>query len=475
MTVPITGGLIIIAAVFFFFFAPKGLYAAMIIFVPFSATAVLNLSWGGSDKGVSAWLFLGALWIVRLIVAGQPPWHKAGWHATRRARWGLLAFLGSVLVSLCVPLLLNGTAWVPDPLYTNNATVPLRFGMYNLTQTIYLAFGILLAIFVAAENCHSARLFYTLKLYVGSCAFAAAWGLFELWCDVTGHSYPSYIFNTNATESSMGYLEVLDLAEGTLTRISSVALEPSVLAQELLLAFIVLLVGLGLRRPLLGRKWDLLALALISSTLLASTSSTAYTGILAAMIFVVVALSLVGKPWKLYFVLAVTAVGAGILLMEVPLVGQIFNMMILTKFESGSGFERLNSMKLAAEDFLRYPLFGTGWHNVNSMDLVFLILANTCIVGLIAFGSFLLPVLRGLWKSMREGKVAGIVLFSGVALMVLLTEAAGLTYSAGYVWLGFGLGAGAVIAARGEGAIEIKERVGTSNRMVHSKPAEGTC
>ncbi len=100
-----------------------------------------------------------------------------------------------------------------DQSLLSNQTVPLRFGMYNLTQTAYLAFGVLLAIFAAAENCGSKRLFYTLKLYVGSCAFAAAWGLFELWCDVSGHAYPAFIFNANAGESAQGYMEVLNLAE----------------------------------------------------------------------------------------------------------------------------------------------------------------------------------------------------------------------------------------------------------------------
>ena len=477
MTIPITGALILIMGVMFFFVSPKLLYAATIVSIPFSATAVANVGWGGTEKGVSAWLFLSTLWVFRQIVSGLPPWHTPGWLSSRRARWGLLAFLGAVVASLSAPLLLNGTAWVPDPLLASNEMVPLRFGMYNLTQTAYLAFGVLLAVFVAAENCRSARLVYTLKLYVGSCAFAAAWGLFELWCDVSGHAYPAYIFNTNAGESAQGFMEVLDLAEGALARISSVALEPSVLAQELLLAFVVLVVGLGLRRPLLGKKWDYAVLALIATTLLASTSSTAYAGIVAAMVVASVALSRAGRPWKPYLIMAGTAVGAGALVTTmVPLAGQVVNMMVLTKFESGSGIERLRSIELAAQDFMRFPLLGTGWHTVNSTDLVFLILANTGLVGLIAFGSFLLPVLRDLWMSAKEGKLAGAVLLSAVALMVLLAEAVGLTYAAGYIWLVFGLGAAAVIAARGEPALETKERFGASHRrMATSKPAQGTC
>jgi hypothetical protein len=477
MTVPITGALILIMGGWFFFFSPRLLYAATIISIPFSATAVANIGSGDSEKGVAAWLFLGVLWVVREMISGLPAWHTPGWFATRRARYGLLAFLGAVVASLSVPLLLNGTAWVPEQFLLSNQTIPLQFGMYNLTQTAYVAFGVLLAIFAAAENCRSSRLFYTLKLYVGSCAFAAVWGLFELWCDLSGHAYPASIFNTNAGESALGYTEVLNLAEGTLTRISSVALEPSVLAQELLLAFVVLLVCLGLRRPLLGKKWDYAVLTLIAITLLASTSSTAYSGILAAIVVAAVALSRSGKPWKPYLLLAGIVVGVGALVTTaVPLAAQIVDLMLLSKFESGSGLERLYSTGLAAQDFMSYPLLGAGWHNVNCTDLVFLILANTGLVGLIAFGSFLLPILRGLWVCARERKLAGVVLLSGVTLMVVLAEAAGLTYAAGYIWLVFGLGAGAVIAARGEPAIEIQERVGVSHQhRVPTHTAEGTC
>lgn len=477
MTVPITGALIALMGVCFFFFSPRLLYSAMIVSIPFSATTVASLGSGDSEKGVTAWLFLGALWICREAISGLSPWKSPGWFSTRHARYGLLAFLGAVVASLSVPLFLNGTAWVPEQFLLSNETIPLRLGMYNVTQTAYLAVGVLLAIFAAAENCVASRLFYTLKLYVGSCAFAATWGLFQLWCDLTGHAYPAYIFNTNGGESAQGYMEVLNLAEGTLTRISSVALEASVLAQELLLAFVILLICLGLRRPLLGKKWDYAVLVLIAVTLLASTSSTAYSGILAAMVVAAVALSRAGKPCKVYLLMAGAAVGAGALVTAmVPLADQIVSMMLLNKFEAGSGLERLSSIGLAAQDFMRYPIFGAGWHNVNCTDLVFLILANTGLVGLIAFGSFLLPVLRGLWTSAGEGKVSGVALLSAVSLMVALAEAAGLTYSAGYDWLVLGLGAGAVVAARGESAIETAQRVSASTRpIVPTSAAEGTC
>lgn len=472
MTIPVTAALIVAMGLYFFFFAPALLYAAMIISIPFSATAVVNVGSGDSEKGVAAWLFLAVLWVFRQTTSGLPPWHKPGWVLSRHARYGLLAFLGAVVASLSVPLILSGTAWVPQYFINGNESVPLQFGMYNVTQTAYLAFGVLLAIFVAAENCDAARLFYTFKLYVGSCAFAAAWGLFELWCDLSGHEYPAYIFNTNAGESALGYKELLTLSEGTLTRISSVALEPSVLAQELLLAFVVLLVCIALRKPLLGRKRDYAVLVLIMATLLASTSSTAYAGMLAAMVAAAIALTRAGKSWKPYAIVAGFAIAAGALITAVvPVAGQIVDMMLLNKFEAGSGLERLYSNQLAIQDFLKYPIMGAGWHNVNCTDLVFLILANTGLIGFLAFLAFLLPVLVGLWTAARKRKLVGVVLLSAVSLMVVLAEAAGLTYAAGYVWLIFGLGGAAVVAARGEPDLALWELGPTERRLTKSNDA----
>jgi hypothetical protein len=200
-------------------------------------------------------------------------------------------------------------------------------------------------------------------------------------------------------------------------------------------------------------------------------------GILAALVVAAMALSRAGKPWKPYFAMAGIAPGVGILVAAaVPLIGQIASMMLLNKFAEGSGLERLYSTGLAAHDFMKYPILGAGWHNVHCADLLFLILANTGLIGLITFGYFLLPVLRDLWVSARQGKPSAAILLSAVVLMVVLAEASGLTYSAGYIWLAFGLGVAGAIAARGELAIETSERVRASvPRISPTETAQGTC
>lgn len=451
MTFPVTGALIITIGLWLFFFSPRLLYGAMVVSIPFSATAVANLRWGGDEKSVAAWLFLGTLWVVREAVSGLPVWRKRGWGLTRQARWALIAFLGAVIASLCVPLLVNGTAWLPDPDPLGSQNVPMQFGLYNVTQTAYLAFGILLAILAAAENCKAPKLLYTLRLYVGSCVFVAGWGLLEFWCNVTGHVYPAYIFNTSANASALGYKETLAMGFGTLNRISSAALEPSVLAEELLVALVVLLISIRTGRTILSRRWDYAAVAVIGVTLVGCTSTTAYAGILIAFMLAALTLAVAQRPAKLYFVLAGIASGVAVLVATlVPFIAQLASMVLIDKLQTGSGLGRLYSVSLAAQDFLRYPLFGAGWHTVDCWDVVFLILANTGVVGLITFASFLLPVFRGLWIGVKGKTWAAMFLLPMVSLALLLAEGAGLSYAAGYVWLVLGLGAAALTIARQE-------------------------
>lgn len=477
MSVPATGLLIALMGLWFFLFSPRFLYAAMVISIPFSATAVANLRWGGEDKSLAAWLFLGTLWVCREAVSGLPLWHKRGWFSSRRTRLGLLAFLAAVVISLCVPLILNGTAWLPDPDQVSNQTIPLRFGVYNLTQTAYLAFGVVLAILTASENCRSARLFYTLRLYIGSCIFVAAWGLLQFWCNISGHTYPAYLFNTSTDVAALGYQQTLALGLEGLNRVSSVALEPSILAEELLVALVVLLVSMRIDRPILSKKWDYLAVAVIGATLVASTSTTAYAGMLVALLIAALALARAQRPARLYVILAGVLAGLAVLVAStIPLVGQLASMVLSNKFQTYSGFGRLTSISLAARDFLRYPICGAGWHAVDCWDLVFLILSNTGLLGLIAFGSFLVPVLRGLWAGAKRGARTAVVLLPMVTLMVILAEGAGLSYAAGYVWLVFGLGAGALVAAQSERSPELSEGENLLVRRVTGPSvADGTC
>jgi hypothetical protein len=451
---PITGFLLVLLGGYFFFFAPRMLYLAAVFLIPFSAMAVVNIGWGAGEKGISAWVFMGTLWIVRTAISNRPFWKRAGWKLTGRARIELLVVLGCAFISLLVPMLLNGTAWVEYYRIASDQTIPLRLDAERITQTGYFAFGVVFTILVAVENCDSKRLLQSVRTYILSAIFVSLWGFVQLWCNLTGHAYPAFLFNTSMGTSAQLYTE--RLAELNLARVSSVAVEPSQLGFSLMLAFVFLLASVALRRPVLTRRADAAALLLVTSALAISTSTTAYLGFSLASIFVVGALIRARSlRWK-HAILGAAAVAASILaLLSVPLVHDLVDLIVLGKAQTGSGMERINSISLGARYFMQYPLLGTSWNAVNSADLMFEVLSSLGLVGFSALAFFLVDELRRLWRSsVRSGGHWPLVLFPAVCVMLCLSEATGFPFPMGYVWFALGLGVAApfIIRPKASGA-----------------------
>lgn len=459
MEFPVTGSIILAIAAWFFFFRPQLLYPATIIAIPFSSTAVVNFPMAGSqyglginpEKSITAVHLFAVLWIVREALSRFPQWRRRGWFITRRARFWLLGFLAAIGLSLCVPIILNGTAWIKSwettQEYIGTATVPLRLTRYNLTQLAYLAFGITFAAFIAAENWHPARLLRTLRLYVWSSVFVAGWGLFQFWCTVTGHRYPDYIFNTSKVA---GYLQTISAGGFTWNRISSVVTYAGMMAQVVVVGLGLLLVCLAFRRPILPRGWNWVAIALTAAVLTVSSSSTAYFGMFTVLILTGFVLARAGKrQWKYYVAVAVAAVVAGAVVVErTPLLRSVVDFLVLYKYSGiNSGAKRLDSVKIAAQAFLHYPILGVGWRNVQCDDLVFELLANTGVMGLLAFGAFLLPVFRNLWRMNSRGSFSATIVLLVLAWGLIFAEAGGVPYGVAIFWFILGLAAGAVGAA----------------------------
>lgn len=458
MSFPGTGLLILLIGAYFFFFAPRMLYLAAVFFIPFSATAVMNVGWGGGQKGISAWIFMAALWMVRTGVSGKPFWKHVGWRLTRRARIELLALLACAFVSLLVPVILNGTAWVEYFRIASDEMMPLRLDGERLTQTGYFVFGIVFAMLVAVENCDPKRFLQSVQTYIFSGVFVSLWAFFQLWCNLTGHVYPAFIFNTSMGTSAQLYGE--RLGELNLARVSSVAVEPSQLGFAMSLAFVLLLVSLVLARPVFTKWRDISALILVGATLAISTSTTAYLGVALTLCLVFGVFIRAGRlSWK-YAIVGIGGVAGGVLaLLTVPLVHDLLNLVILNKLQTGSGMERINSISLGIRYFLQYPILGTSWNAVNSADLVFEFLASLGLLGFSVLLVFLIGEFRMLWRGSARDSEWSLVLLPAVLVMLGLCEATGFPFSVGYVWFPLGLGIAApFIVRRGRAADPLSGR-----------------
>ena len=291
------------------------------------------------------------------------------------------------------------------PEFANGLTTePLVFKLRNITQIVYLVYGVLLAILVSYKNSELQELVRSIRIFLIFAIFVSIWGFLQFFCSLLNITYPAYIFNTSATGSALGYLETLD--DIGITRVSSVAVEPSIFAACMLIALVFALFAVVRNQPLISKWWDRFAVAIIFGALVISTSTIAYLGLL--VVFVIYLCSLVYMRILRGRQVIVLLLLAGFLVLAIALFSPAQDMiysLIVGKGESYSGIGRAYSVALAAQYFLQYPVLGLGWGSVTSHDLIFKLLSNTGILGFSVFSYFMISLLRRLW---RGSKTVGI-------------------------------------------------------------------
>lgn len=444
---PIGAALILLGA-FFFVVRPGLLYWSAIFFVPFSSTAVVNVGSEGNFSGLQAWMFFGTLWLAHDILGMLGTWHR--WYKTEMktcVRRLLIFFLVAVF-SLVMPLWINGRLWISSAMLEVDDARPLYLSLQHFTQILYLAYGILFAIFVGIRNSNMGEFRRTVRILLYSTIFVSFWGILQWFCYLEGLTYPSFIFNTNKNETAMGFSVVFsDLG---IARVASVATEPSGLAQYLLVAVVFASFAVMGRQLIISKSWDIFALGITALVLLLSTSTIAYLGLVLLIPVFLVSFSLLGRLRRQHVVLLVVLlIVSGGVYARSPDLHSLADSVIFSKADTTSGLDRLNSVLLAKDYFLRYPILGVGWGTVTSHDLIFKLLADVGVVGLISFAWFIKALWSSLWRSsvgfrrktdasQRSYWASGMLVATAIILFTNILT--GFSYVFGPLWLVFGMG-----------------------------------
>ena len=418
----------------------------MVFSLPFSATAVANIGFMSATSGVQATILFGSLWMLK---EGPKALKNSGLWQLPQMRTSvrqLRFFMFAVMLSLVMPLWIHGRLTVDCPDLLCDDSAPLTFTMRHITQTVYLAYGVLLTIFIAVRNSDVREFRKSIRVFLISAICVSVWGFLQWYCYRTGIPYPAFVFNTSENPFAMGYLQ--DLPELGLTRISSVAAEPSILAQFALIALVFAIFAVFAQRVLISKFWDRIALAALVLILLLTTSSTAYVGLA-----ILLPLSLFGL-WYLGRLSATPVVIVGLAVSTLyavytgsQLIQDLVNKMIFSKAEEYSGLGRLNSVILALNYFRAYPLLGIGWGSATSYDLIVKLLSNTGIVGLLTFALFVRTLFSRLWKSMRprtpqklsEQTYWACCLLVASFMLIVTNELTGFAFVYGHLWFIFGM------------------------------------
>jgi hypothetical protein len=424
---------------------PRWLYLLTVFLLPFTATAVINVGTGQNASGLQASMYLGSLLLARycftLLGAAYLPLPRAG---KGGIAW-LALFVAVAAISLVMPVWIDGRVQVPTPHLLDLSTQPLRLKSNNVIGVLYVAFGFLYAYLTVVWNRTPAMLLRTLKAFLAGSAFAAGWGVIELACKSAGVPYPAMIFNTSANPSAAGYRETL--TEGVY-RLSSVAVEPSIFAQALLVALALYLPFILGPKPLFGRAADRTMFALMLTILFLTTSSTAYLGMIVVLLLALSLLVVRGVLRLRHVVIPIAGISVAALIYALsPLVQQVVESALLSKGGGYSALERLKTISDSYQMFLKYPLLGIGWASITSHDLIVNILANSGVLGLAAFAVAMFCIFRTLYQSMRSRKatLAAVMqpdLASLIALAVTLITCiiSGFIYMFPFFWFVCGLG-----------------------------------
>ena len=385
---------------------PRWLYAVTIFSLPFTGTEFANVGSGLDASGVQISMFLGSLLLFRYAISRF--WKARLWLPRKgRAQIVLLGLFVAVTgLSLVMPLWINGRVQVPSAHLGDFTSTPILFRSGNFTGFLYMVYGFGFAYFVAEMIQRVGVVGLSVKSYIAGSIFASSWGMVEFACKTLGIAYPAMIFNNGKSISTMGYA-VLYITAGV-PRLSSVSVEPSNLAQTLLVAVSLYLPFVFGKHELFGKVLDRLFISLIFLVLLLTSSSTAYLGfiVLLLLVFAMQGVRNVLSARNISLML-VGLTAAGLLYATVPIVRAALDAVLFSKAESGSALERLMTITNAYDMFVKYPVLGTGWASVTSHDLIFFLLANAGILGLSTFAVAMYSMLRALHRSVKGRESLG--------------------------------------------------------------------
>jgi hypothetical protein len=439
MSVTVTGMVIIALGLIAFVLSNKWLFALTVFFVPFTATSVINIGDLYTGSAIQPYMFLSVLFITRNLPSLIKSVLLFKIHTTKLTKYFYITFILFTFIaamSLIMPIIIHGTS-NGNVTGRLNENIPIEFTSRNITQYLYFLLGVLFSVFVSNYCSKMENFIFAINIFRYSILFIMAWGTMEFFLKKLSIPYPGQIFNNSVSGSTGGYLGVLDNGS---SRIFSVAAEPSILAQNIVVYLPFLFVSIENKIYAFSKFKDyLLAIFTIFFTIMTTSSS----GILS--VFVMIVLFTLTKQQSLKKRVVNVMSLFVLLLIFIPFIYLLFkdiiDASILNKGDSYSAMERFSSITSGWNNFLTYPFLGVGWGAVTVNDFIVKILSNTGVIGLIPLVSSLYFIICQHLNLSPEASHKPIIRFLNraciLSFIVLLfnCEMAGFSFYFGVFWL----------------------------------------
>jgi O-antigen ligase len=300
----------------------------------------------------------------------------------------MFVFVGVCAISLIMPFVIDGKLQVMSKATIGVPLEPLRFKSSNVTNTVAVLYGVCFATFIAQWNLDPKCFFKTLRVYIASGVFICIWGMMQFVLYLFHVPYPVSIFNNAASPYAVNDTAYLDTIN--IPRVSSVALEPSILATVLVAMLPILVIAIFGGKRIFGKYADRAALFLLCVTLLVTTSATGFVSVAGLLVFLGYTLY---KYKRLSFIPIATLLIVALLLVfayvAVPGMNGAAQEVLFNKANSWSALVRSTVIMTNLQYFTQYPLLGLGWGSAPAHDLTMGILANCGLLGLASFLLFI--------------------------------------------------------------------------------------
>lgn len=393
--------------------------------------------------GLACWLFtLVALSVARMVTGTQRYYVAPG--VNRVAVMAVTAFVGyAALSGMLFPFLFAGI-----PVDRLDPAQPLEWGLANFAQLCYLAASF--ALYLIAIGRPKAELDVALNWFVRGCVVAAGIAFYQLLNAVAHVPYPSQVFYSNPS-----YVIFPAYQLNGMWRLNGPFTEASDMAG-------FMMVGISLQGwTLMHRKLTVgrvLSFLMMVFALLMTQSSVGYLVItLVCVMSVVVYLRYLWRGGELSHgkmaLLLLLVCGVAVACLDSQVVGTVQKVITATLFDkqnSASYRDRTSTHETALQTLTDTWYIGAGWGSARASGLIYVLLANTGLLGVALFGcmlfSFTLPLFRGSGGVRRvvgehrddtEGFSLGAILFAMLMLLVTMMVA-GSELGMPVLWILFG-------------------------------------
>jgi hypothetical protein len=441
-----TGVLLIIIGLFSFVYSTKWLFGLAVFFIPFTGTAVINIGSIDTGSSISPYMFFACLCIAKSLIV----WRQKADESTllhikyirlsdqNLSKLFLAGFVLIAALSLIMPVIINGRAM--GNLFGNIDDLdPIKSTSRDITQFLYFLLGAIFTYFVASYTSQDGNLIFAIRVLGYSTIFLMCWGLLQfLSLRFSFVPYPVAVFNNSVNASLAKETLFLDPDAG-LTRVNSVCAEPSILAQQLVVYFPFVLVGIEQKVYIFSKIKDyLLAGAIIIFVFITTSSSGMVCLALVMLLFFLSKRDIFTKQlWKLIIYVSAIIICIPIVYLIIP---DIINAALLNKSDSFSALERLDTIISGWRNFIQYPFLGVGWGAITVNDFFVRILSNTGVLGFVFVVLMIYFIIKQhvTFSPKSEGHVNSYLNRSCIlAFLILLfnCQIAGFSFYFGIFWL----------------------------------------